>query len=1405
MSKSVPLTLAVFLAAFLSGPVAAQTFSAHQSTAPAASAKPGKKGSKAPAPHAGGGKSLGWGSNIKIARLAKAAEMALRKGRYTEAMNYAQNAANAAPQDQRLWFLYGYCARMAGKSGVSVQAYQRGLQVAPNDVEGLSGLAQTYMKMGRPDAAKPLLMRVLAANPKRPNDLVMAGELFMQSGDYQQALVFLQRAEAIKPAPRSELLSALCYVHMKQPQKAKALLEKAQKRSPGNPEVLRAVAGFYRETGDYPAAIAALKKITKPKADVLGELGYTYQLAGNKAESAKTYVKAADADQKHIGLQLSAAQAMINIDQPDKAQRFLKRAEAIDANSYRLHALRGDLARANGDPMVAAREYEAALANIAPAIPEGPLFPVHLRMSLYAIDSELGRQTDAEQQLAQARQAINAFQKPDDPNFLRLRGEIRLVSKDYEGALADIKQAVALQPKNPEFLGLYGTVLWRLNKTPEATAAFQQALALDPKNRSALSSLGYLARGAGKRDEAEKYFRELAAAYPKDYTPYLALGDMFTEQRKFDQGLGAYEKAYKLAPNNALIIAGGANAGIESKRFPVAKAWLDRAHGAMNDVPDVMKERERYLTWTGDYRAAAAIGQQVVKKMPKDRDVIVYLGYDLLYLGRYDDLLRHVSAYESVLPKEPDLPLLAGYAHKYGRLLDQAADDFGQALALNPKIPTAYVNRGYVYNDLQDPKAAIADFSQALALQPKNGEARLGIANSYLQLHQYRSALEQVDLATQLTGENYNTHLARATAYRGEGLFAKAEAEYRETLNSPQAQAQNDGTLQVALGEVLFRERKYQDSVATLQDALRIDPDDPFVYAKIADDYARMKDRDNTLRYIELAEKTGDYSSPVLLAAGDALLDLGDEDAARQHFEKALVAPDADRVQVRLSFARLMVQKDELGDAREQVGLAFAEARVGESTGITADHLLQAASLMLKIRDFDMAERLFKRALKEGAAEEVVGLGLANLYVAKGQPQEAQAALGGAVGSGAYSDAYDFELVQGQIYRQERDNLRALTAFARAATDAGEDDTARQAELDVAGEEGWRITPRLSLLSTFSVNPLFESPTEFVLDSLETNANSGGTGGFVPSRHQLEKRWTTAYRVHQHGLPTISGFVEYRNATGDVSVPAIDKVFHVNTTDLSFAGGFSPVVHLGSAVFNIDGGVQYTIRRDANLPFAVNQNLLRPYFYISSNTLFNWISFQGFGAYETGPFTNRLIIGTTHLSSRDAVARIDFRVGRPWAHDALVTGYYVRDIQFDPLFRERFATSSYVGWEHEFSDKLKIRGVGEYIRAWRVHDNQFFTAQMMRPAFSFDYQPSYKWRVEGSFAYGRGETYHQYDNMHAEFLMTYTKPWGHTIDGGDGPTNVQYPLRFSFGVATEDFFGTAGRSTFAPIVRLTVF
>lgn len=1388
-------------------PGLAQTFEINgQQSQPSATSPNGKqpKAKKTPQGAATSSSSengIGWGSSIEVGRLARGAEDALKRGNYAQAADYAQRAVNAAPGDNKLWFLLGYTSRMAGQYGKSVEAYQHGLQNSPGNPDGMSGLAQTYARMGRTDEAKRLLTQVINAHPNRTNDLLILGEMYMHSGDTQQAASILQRAESQQPNAHVELMLAIAYLKLKQPDRAKQMLDAARKHAPNNSEIFQAAATYYREEHDYKAAIKTLKSAPKMTPSVLADLGYSYELDGDKQEAADAYAKAANGEPKNINYQLSAAQAQLRVGDLEKTKAFLSKASAIDANNYRLHATRALLAKTENKSDEAIREYNAALSALPKgSVPEGQLYPIQLRLNLAELYRDAGDEKAAHQQIATAEEEINKLnvEGPAKAEFLRVRAALKTSDGDLKGAEADLVEARKLDPQNLNITLQYANLLWKEKRRDDAQKIYEQILSGDPNNRFALEAMGYLYREDNNPQMAEQYFNKLAAAYPDDHVAYLALGDLYTQTKQFDKANASYEKAYKVAPQNPLIISNAANAAIENQQMKLAGIWVNRAKGKTADDPRVMRERERWLFHEGQYQESAALGYKVLQELPADRNAAVYLAYDLYNLGRYDEVLRVVNKYQAALPKEPNFPLLAGHVHKQSQLLFESVNDYTDAINREPKMGEAYVNRGYVLNDMQNAEQASKDFDTALKLSPDNGIAHLGLAFSDLQLRRPKEALDQVNEAQKLMGESGATHMVKATAYRQQRLLASAEKEYTAALKY----APDDLSLQMARADTLYRMRRYQESIDALNQALRLSPDDPAIYAEMAHAYAQMRNREETLRYVEAAERSGASSSAVLLSTGDALLTLGDEKAAMDRFGMALAAPDANRVDVRLAIARVMARDGHDEDAKQQISLGFAESRIGEAPPVTSDNLIEAANLLLSMHEFDLADRYYEKAKQAGASDEVVAIGLANSYLAQGKTRQADAQLASLGADPSSNENYDYLLAQSTVYRQRHDNINALEVLSRANALSTDSEDAERVMQQVAGDEGYRINDHLSVLANFTMGGLYDDSTVYMLDQ-QIFGLSSGNPLLPPPRSQLESIATAAYRLHfNNNFPLVSGFFQVRNAQGPYSLPQEALIVNRDTFDYNFNSAINPTLHIGDASLNFNTGVQFTIRRDRDDPVNMDQNLFREFAYVSSSSFYNWLSFNGSIYHESGPFTQQ------DLSSSDVGGRLEFRVGRPWGKTAFVTGYTRRNLTFSNS-NQFFTTSTYAGISRKFGEKLTVTALGEYIRSFRIQEPVSATAQALRPGGTIEYRPNNSWSVNGEFAYNRGEVLQDYNNFYSSFYVSYVRPLRRTVTDSSGSFAVDYPLRFSFGIETEQFpnFNGATKSgtMVRPIVRLTVF
>jgi tetratricopeptide (TPR) repeat protein len=466
---------------------------------------------------------------------------------------------------------------------------------------------------------------------------------------------------------------------------------------------------------------------------------------------------------------------------------------------------------------------------------------------------------------------------------------------------------------------------------------------------------------------------------------------------------------------------------------------------------------------------------------------------------------------------------------------------------------------------------------------------------------------------------------------------------------------------------------------------------------------------------------------------------------------------------------------------------------------VTADDFVEAANLFLAMNDFDLARRYFERARQAGAADEVVTIGMANSAIAQGRTNEAQQQLAKLGNPAEFSNNFDYTMAQANVYRQQHQQFRAMAAFARANQLGGEDDTAEFAMQQAAGEQGVQVNRRISLNSDVLVHGFFDDATILGID--RQIFRNPQTGAVPPPRSSLETLWTNAYRADLGKYPSLSGFFQVRNARGQVSLPDESLILNRDTWDYTVSSALNPVLKVGTATFTFNTGLQYTLRRDKESPVELNQNLFRQFAYLSSNALANWLTVQGEAFHETGPFTEQ------NLHSRELGARLQFIVGRPWGRTQFITAYGVRDLLFRPLIREFYSTTTSAGLQHEFSDKLRVAVLGEYIRSWRVQDLSFWIAQIVRPAAEIEWKPTRRWTLNGDFSFSRGEGFHDYDNVQSSILISYNKPLRRNVSDSLGQVPVEYPIRFSFGVQNANYYNFAGQNQtiLRPVIRLTLF
>jgi tetratricopeptide (TPR) repeat protein len=156
----------------------------------------------------------------------------------------------------------------------------------------------------------------------------------------------------------------------------------------------------------------------------------------------------------------------------------------------------------------------------------------------------------------------------------------------YSNEIKFWTQAVKNSPASPVALNNLGYMYQYVYKdSDQAMELYQKALKLAPNALFVRTNMGVIYMNRGEFDLAEKEFlTELKSRNGEEI--WLQLGRLYYGEKKFDQALNAWEKAYALNPYFIPVNINLALVNSDLERFDQAKKYYYQAIdlGAMNTV-----------------------------------------------------------------------------------------------------------------------------------------------------------------------------------------------------------------------------------------------------------------------------------------------------------------------------------------------------------------------------------------------------------------------------------------------------------------------------------------------------------------------------------------------------------------------------------------------------------------------------------------------------------------------------------------------------------------------------------------------------------------------------------------------------------------------------------------------------
>jgi tetratricopeptide (TPR) repeat protein len=289
-----------------------------------------------------------------------------------------------------------------------------------------------------------------------------------------------------------------------------------------------------------------------------------------------------------------------------------------------------------------------------------------------------------------------------------------------DAALADLSEALTLNPRDEIALASRATLYLDMNQPDLARADLEKLKLINPTNGTAFYNVGITEQTLGDFDKAVDDYRTAVRLLPSFAPAHAALG-VVLKAKDPNAALAEFSRALELdAQSTALnsraslyLSLGQFEAAIRDFDALITR---DSADGLAYLNRGVAKERQGNLQGAlEDYGRSIDVAPTASAHFDRAN---LYVQLD-----RPEQALADFNAALALDPK--NIKALLGRADmNYGaRRLTESLADYTRVVDVQPKNAEVFFKRGSVYFDMGDFAAAYRDYSVSLALDPKQPDA----------------------------------------------------------------------------------------------------------------------------------------------------------------------------------------------------------------------------------------------------------------------------------------------------------------------------------------------------------------------------------------------------------------------------------------------------------------------------------------------------------------------------------------------------------------------------------------------------------------------------------------------------------------------------------------------------------
>jgi tetratricopeptide (TPR) repeat protein len=580
----------------------------------------------------------------------------------------------------------------------AIEEYRLAIDADPSSEFLTSGLAELYVKTGRIRDAVVEAQDIIKRDPNNLEAHKLLGRIYLRSlgdmpggngSDNVLKLAIEQYETIVKIEPNSvddHLLLGRLYRLNNDLQKAEGELKTAVSLDPNSEEAVTTLAILYTDEGDTAHALQVLSAVpdTGRSAKLYSALGTAYEQRKEYKNAIDAYKKAIQLDRDNLDAIRGLAENLLNDGQTDAAleqYKVIADANPEDAQTYLSMA---EIYRRQG-------KYDEALENLRKAdtmVPESLEVPYRTA----AVYQSQGRYEDAVKLL---QDLVKKTEKPDsgysqsDRNnraiFIERLGLVYRDEENYTAAVETFRKMLPLGDENAErgYQNIIDTYR-EAKQWSQATAAAREAVQKMPDDRDLRMVLDSQLADTGDSEKALADVRSLLKGNAEDRGVYVALGQMNTRLRRWDDADKAFNEADKLSTK------------------PEDKEYVHFLRGS---------EYERQK----NYDKAEAEFKIVLEADPQSAVTLNYLGYMNADRGvRLDESLNYIKQALILDPNNGAYLDSLGWAYFRLGKYDLAEENLTKASVHMGSDPTVQEHLGDLYQKTGRLKLAAAHWERAL-------------------------------------------------------------------------------------------------------------------------------------------------------------------------------------------------------------------------------------------------------------------------------------------------------------------------------------------------------------------------------------------------------------------------------------------------------------------------------------------------------------------------------------------------------------------------------------------------------------------------------------------------------------------------------------------------------------------